>query len=157
VPLKRALFRDQMKTIRDRRKTVKLSMQLEPGREPPTAQEVQNYRALQAQHAVNMREREAAAAAERQVTKMRASGACSLFQVQTVLSEPAVSSTDTSTPQQVSKVPSQGPQGPSESVMQLLRCHDASNVLAKRTLSLKRFITAASTIIIRCWSDNRIL
>jgi hypothetical protein len=91
-----------MKAVRDRQKTVKLSMQLEPGRDPPTAQEVQIYKTLQARHVANMREQEAVAAAERQVLKLRTCGACSVFQVHhTLPNEPAERSTDSDVPQQV--------------------------------------------------------
>ena len=158
--LQRAVFRDQMKAEKDRRKTVKLSMQLEPGRQPPTAQEVEKYQAVQAQHAENMRDREAAAAAERRVTKMRASGACSFVSVQTDVPAPSgdgtAPRTDASKRSEGSNVPSAAAlQGPSEAVLQLLRCKNASNDLAKRACSLKRFVTAAGIIIIRCWIQNQ--
>lgn len=159
--LQRAVFREQMKAVKDRRKTVKLSMQLEPGRQPPIAQDVEKYRAVQAQHEENMRDREAAAAAERRVTKMRSSGACSFVSVSTDASAPsresAVPGKDAATrlesPMQASEA---ALQGPSESVLQLLRCKNASNDLAKRACSLKRFVTAAGTIILRCWQHKKL-
>lgn len=157
------MFQDEMKAVRDRRKTVKLSMQLEPGRKPPTAQEVQQYQELQAQHAANMSEREAIAAAERCVTKMRSCGACSFLQMQTasgeasdvaaVTEELCAPGTDAAAGGRASKLSSRTEQGPSQKVLQLLRCKDASNVLAKRTFSLRRFITAVSIVIIRCWQQ----
>jgi hypothetical protein len=41
--------------------------------------------------------------------------------------------------------------------MKLLSCHDLRNDLSKRASSLKRFITAASTIIIRYCSNVQVL
>jgi hypothetical protein len=152
--------------MRDRRKTVKLSMQLEPGVAPPSDQEVHEYQAKQLQHAAEMQERDARVAAERRVTTTRSSGACSFLQLQRPNpsgsakldtsahdGQPETPSTEAA-PEGHCKAPPQANQGPSENVLRLLHCKDVSNILAKRACSLKRFINAASTVIIRCWLET---
>jgi hypothetical protein len=161
--VQRALFREQLQKVKDRRKTVKLSMQVEQGSVPPTKEQVEKYLELQRAHKERMRQRHASLASNRHSTILQTSGACSFAQVpdpgkadalhgaepQNASSPPAEGQDGPST-EQASMQCSQTPSGPPEDVLRALQCIEASDGLAKRAFSRRRFINAVGTVVVRC-------
>lgn len=152
---------EQLQKVRDHEKRVKSSFQVHLGVDPPTQVQQEHMAALRSEHAARMRAREVEAAARRTETELHVAGArctrtggavaaqgrpCEVI-VESSSSglEPALVAAGAANSGDHSREAA----GPSEYVMDALRCGHTFNDLAKRAFSRKRFVEVARIVVIR--------